>query len=170
MTKLAASILFFIFTLISPPAQQQYNTKVIDVTMNSSIVITDTISENLFFERLDTDRNRQTIESNLLRLNQKEVSVNLQFVAIANDVGGIISIWSSDEDFAKVFSPEVVASLGNSYPLQLEDAKYFPHPTNEDIVIVSRILVKNGVIMGASFTGVMIDENMLKAPRLFFWN
>ncbi len=126
----------------------------LDAITKPSQVITNTIADNLFFERLDTNRNRSIIENNLLRLNRVETSQDLRFVAIADDVGRVISLWSSQPNFAREFSPNVIASLGDSYPLQLGGTRYFPHPTDPNITIVSRTLEKNGVVMGASFSGV----------------
>lgn len=119
-----------------------------------SQVVTSTIADNLFFERLDTNRNRGIIEGNLLRLNRVEASQDLRFVAIADDARQVISLWSSEPNFAREFSPQVIASLGDSYPLGLGDVRYFPHPNNKNLTLVSRSLEKNGVVMGASFTAV----------------
>jgi len=119
-----------------------------------SQVITNDISDGLFFERLDTNSNRNIIEGNLLRLSRVETSQDLRFVAVADDIGNVISLWSSQPNFAREFNPTVIASLGDSYPLKLGDVRYFPHPTDRNITLVSRSLVKNGVVMGASFSGV----------------
>ena len=147
---LALGSLLTLFLILQP----MLRANLLDAITQPSQVITETISDNLFFERLDTNRNRSTIEGNLLRLSRAETSKDLRFVAIADDVGRVISLWSSEPNFAREFSPQVIASLGNSYPVGLNDVRYFPHPTNKNITLVSRSLETNGVVMGASFTGV----------------
>ncbi len=147
---LALGSLLTLFLILQPLLRGN----LIDAITLPSQVITETISDNLFFERLDTNRNRSTIEGNLLRLNRVETSKDLRFVAIADDVGRVVSLWSSEPNFAREFSPQVIGALGDSYPLGLNDVRYFPHPTNKNITLVSRSLEKNGVVMGASFTGV----------------
>lgn len=147
---LAFGSLLTLFLILQPLLRGN----LLDAITQPSQVVTNTISDNLFFERLDTNRNRSIIESNLLRLNREETSQDLRFVAVADDVGRVVSLWSSQQNFAREFNDSVLASLGGSYPLQLDGVRYFPHPTDNNITLVSRSLVKNGVVMGASFTGV----------------